>query len=89
LSSAEDGLPTIHLEAGFEVRVFIKDHEPPHVHVVKDKATVVIELGNQDVRPSISRNYGMKAADVKKALRIVAEQQGVFLQKWRKYHGQK
>ena len=82
-------MPTIYLEAEIEVRVFLKDHEPPHVHVVKDKATVVIDLGDQDVRPSISRNYGMKAADVKKALKIVAEHQGVFLQEWRKYHGQK
>jgi hypothetical protein len=86
-SCEEEWLPTIHTEAGFEFRVFSNDHEPPHVHVVKQKKTVLIELGDENTRPSIRSNYGMKPIDVKKALRIVAEQQDFFLEYWRKYHG--
>lgn len=81
-------MPTIHNEAGFQFRVFINDHEPPHVHVVKQAKTVLIELGDSDTRPRIKRNYGMKLVDVKQALRIVAEQQETFLEHWRKHHGQ-
>ena len=82
-------MPTIHKEAGLKFRVFNNDHEPPHVHVVKQDKAVLIELGDQNTRPTIKCNYGMKLVDVKNALRIVAEQQEVFLEHWRKYHGKK
>jgi hypothetical protein len=82
-------LPTIHEEAGFQFRIFSNDHDPPHVHAVKENKAVSIDLGDQNTRPSIERNYGMKRVDVKKALRIVAEYQEVFLEHWGKYHGNK
>ena len=80
-------MPTLLLEGGFKFRVFLRDHNPPHIHVVKGKATVVISLGDNKTRPRIHQNYGMQPRDIRKALKITAENQNTFLTQWRKYHG--
>ena len=79
-------MPTIHVEDGLSFRVFTNDHEPPHVHVVKDNAVVLINLGDSNTRPTIREIFGMKRVDVKKALRITAENQDTFLEEWGNYH---
>ena len=84
-----DAIADNHVERGLNFRVFIKDHQPPHVHVVKAGTTVVIYLGDDNTRPSIRENYDMNTSDIRKALEITAENQDAFLKKWRKYHAKK
>jgi hypothetical protein len=76
---------TVHREAGLRFIVFTDDHLPAHVHVVGDgKAKIV--LAGADGEPELAYNDGLKAGDLRKAMRIVAEQQAAMLERWKKYH---
>lgn len=77
---------TVHREAGFRFVIFVDDHEPAHVHVVGD-GTAKINLAGPDGKPELVRNDGLKAGDLRKSLRIVAERQALLLEKWSEYHG--
>lgn len=77
---------TIHREAGLRFVVFVDDHEPAHVHVVGDGAAKIDLLGAGS-EPELVRSTGFKAADLRKAMRIVAERQSEFIEKWNAIHG--
>ena len=80
-------MPTVWRQEGFEVRIYTDDHEPMHVHVIKAGEEVVINLGDENVAPYIRENRRMKPANLRKALRIVAENQIYLIEKWREIHG--
>jgi hypothetical protein len=46
-----------------------------------------INLAGEDGEPELVYNDGFKAGDLRKALRIVAEQQETMLERWDEYHG--
>ena len=77
---------TIHREAGLRFVVFVDDHEPAHVHVVGDGAAKIDLLGAGG-EPELVRSTGFKTADLRKAMRIVAERQSEFIEKWNAIHG--
>ena len=77
---------TVHREAGLRFIIFVDDHEPAHIHVVGD-GKAKINLAGRDGRPELVYNDGLKAGDLRKALRIVAEQQAVMLERWDEIHG--
>ncbi len=72
---------TVHREAGFRIAVYRNDHEPAHVHVIKD-GEVIVNLIGADGRPEVREATGATKADVRKAMRIVIEQQDYLLTKW-------
>jgi Domain of unknown function (DUF4160) len=75
--------------AGFRVVIFLppREHEPPHVHVVKADGEAIIELADAR-RPQMLRTVArMRTADVVRAFRIVEEHAEYLLAKWRQYHG--
>jgi hypothetical protein len=71
------------------VRIYLppREHEPPHVHVVKGGTEVVIRLGDAEALPQVGEVYGMRSADVMRAYRIVEANQALLLEKWRYHHG--
>lgn len=73
---------TVHREGGFRIAVYRNDHEPAHVHVIKD-GEVIVNLVGADGRPEVREAAGATKADVRKALRIVIEQREYLLGKWR------
>jgi hypothetical protein len=77
---------TVHREAGLRFVIFVDDHEPGHVHVVGD-GKAKINLAGADGSPELVYNDGFKAGDIRRALRIVAEQQTKLQAKWDEYHG--
>lgn len=77
---------TVHREAGLRFIIFVDDHEPGHVHVVGD-GKAKINITGPDGRPELVYNDGFKAGDLRKAMRIVAEQQPMMLEKWNERHG--
>jgi hypothetical protein len=81
-------VPTVLEHDGFQVRVYLppREHGPPHVHVVRAGAEVVITLGDTRTRPAIAEAYGMQARDVVRAYRIVEAHQERLLEVWRRYH---
>ena len=77
---------TVHREAGLRFIIFVDDHEPAHVHVIGD-GTAKINLTGPDGKPELVYNDDFKVGDLRKAMRIVTEQQAFLLEKWNEYHG--
>jgi hypothetical protein len=73
----------VFIENGFHGQIYTDDHEPPHVHIHKDGAEVVIALKNRD----IIRNRKMKQKDIKIALALVEKHYNAILAKWEEFHG--
>jgi hypothetical protein len=58
------------------------DHEPPHVHVVGDgEARIDI------MTLTVMTQGGLADGDVRRAVAVIAENQALFLDVWRRYHG--
>jgi len=77
---------TVHRESGFRFVIYKDDHEPAHVHVIKDGETIVT-LAGADGQPEVRKDIGTSRADLRKLMRIVAERQDEFLAKWQEVHG--
>lgn len=71
---------------GLRVVIFLNDHPPAHVHVFGDGESK-IDLEGADVGPDLIWSVGANAAEVRKAMRIVAEQQQLLLLRWSELHG--
>ncbi len=76
----------MHREGGFRVAIYKDDHEPAHVHVIKD-GEVIVTLMGADGKPAVRQAFGSTKADVSKSLRIVTEQQVRLLAAWKEIHG--
>jgi hypothetical protein len=72
---------TVHREGGFRVAIYRNDHEPAHVHVIKD-GEVIVDLIGADGQPEIRDAYGATKADVRKSLQIAAGRRDYLLSKW-------
>ena len=72
---------------GFIFRIWPNDHPPAHVHVYKAEAEITINVGGAVTAPSFRKNRRMTKKNAFTALGIVAENQELFLTKWRKIHG--
>ena len=81
-------MPTVYDEDGFQIRIYLppREHEPPHVHVFKAGAEVVINLGKANVPPEVREVYRMRKKDALRAYRLVERLKGELLRKWREYH---
>jgi len=73
---------TVHREDGFRFAIYRNDHEPAHVHAIKDGETIVNLVGS-DGRPELRESMGATKADIRKVLRIVAERRAYLLAKWK------
>lgn len=80
-------MPTVLRKNGFQVIIWTHDHLPIHVHIFKGDGELVVNLGNVEADISIRDNYGMRGADLRQALRLVARQHSLLLEKWREIHG--
>jgi hypothetical protein len=77
---------TIHREAGLRFVIYSDDHEPAHVHVAAGGSAKINLLGPNGA-PELVRSFGLKAGELRKAMRIVSERQAEFLTKWNEIHG--
>jgi hypothetical protein len=80
-------MPTILKKSGFSVRIYLNDHEPAHVHVIKADGEARIKIKNEDGEPEwLSVSQKMSDKDANRALEIVKEHQSELLEQWWKYH---
>lgn len=77
---------TIFRSDGFRFVIFQNDHEPAHVHVFGD-GEMKINLAGQNGQVELVWADGIKRSDVRRAMKIVIEQQSCFLQRWHDIHG--
>jgi hypothetical protein len=82
-------MPIVLESDGFQVRILLppREHGPPHVHVLRAGAEVVILLPQDGRALTIRSVYGMRTADVIAAVRLVEAHLTLLMQAWRKYHG--
>ncbi|WP_256367303.1 DUF4160 domain-containing protein [Acidisphaera sp. S103] len=66
--------------------IFVDDHVPAHVHVFGD-GQAKINLVGADGAPELIWAEGMTRVEVRKAMRIVVEQQAMLLARWEDIHG--
>lgn len=75
------------------VYIYTDDHEPAHVHVFRgrksdhNESEAKIDIGNDEMPPSFVYVYNMKNKIAVQALRLVAENQEMLLEKWKEIHG--
>ncbi len=77
---------TVWRESGLRVIIFLDDHLPAHVHVFGDGQAKINLLG-ADGSPELVWADGMTRGEVRRAMRIVIEQQGLLLARWEDIHG--
>lgn len=67
---------------GLRFVIYTADHEPPHAHVYGDgEARIDI------VTLKVITQGGLSDRDVRRAVAVIAENQTLFLDRWRQYHG--
>jgi DNA-binding phage protein len=59
---------TVLRESGLKFVIYLDDHPPAHVHVFGD-GKAKIALVTDDGAPKVARTTGMKASELRKALR--------------------
>ena len=81
----KETMPTIFIFFGFRFMFYSNDHEPIHVHVIKD--------GNEakyNVSPLIQiYNHGFKKHDIALIESIISENEAVIMDRWKEYFNQK
>ena len=70
-------MPTLLNKDGFKFFFYANEHEPKHIHVMKNEGFAKIELENL----AIVQNY-LKAKDLKIALEIIRENKNEFERIW-------
>lgn len=76
---------TVHRQFGLRFAIYADDHEPAHVHVIGD-GEMKVAISGADGKPELIDANGMKRGDIRKAVRIVTERQGYFMERWREIH---
>jgi Domain of unknown function (DUF4160) len=71
---------------GLRVVIFVNDHQPAHVHVFGDGEAKINLLGS-DGAPALVWADGMSRGEIRRAMRIVTEQQTALLARWEDIHG--
>lgn len=78
-------MPTLLFIFGFRFIIYTRDHNPPHIHAIKN--TGAAKIG---IYPNIylMENKGLSPKDLKTVMSVAEEYQEEFLAKWIEYHGE-
>ena len=71
---------------GLRVVIYVNDHLPAHVHVFGDGEAKINLIGSQGA-PDLVWADNMTRSEVRRSMRIVAEQLAFLLQRWEDIHG--
>ena len=77
-------MPTLFKLFGLIFRIYTRDHQPPHVHVISQEGEAIFII-NQEV--TLKDNKGMKPKDVSLAVSILEENKELILEEWNRLHG--
>ncbi len=71
---------------GLRVVIYVNDHLPAHVHVFGNGEAKINLIGAEGA-PDLVWAENMTRAEVRRSMRVVAEQLTLFLQRWKDIHG--
>ena len=71
---------------GLRVVIFVDDHEPAHVHVFGD-GHAKINLVSADGDPLLVWAEDMTKGEVRRAFKVIVENQAALLKRWNEIHG--
>ena len=77
-------MPTLFKLFGLIFRIYTRDHQPPHVHVISQEGEAIFII---DQEVTVKDNKGMKPKDVSLAVSILEENKEIILEEWNKLHG--
>lgn len=72
---------------GFRVVSFVNDHLPAHVHVIAGKGEAKINLFGPDGAPALLWADGLGRGELRRALRLVADNRALLAARWEEIHG--
>ena len=77
-------MPTLFKLFGLIFRIYTRDHQPPHVHVISQEGEAIFFI---DHEVTVKDNKGMKPKDVSLAVSILEENKEIIIEEWNKLHG--
>ena len=77
-------MPTLFKLFGLIFRIYTRDHQPPHVHVISQEGEAIFII---DQEVTLKDNKGMKPKDVSLAVSILEENKELILEEWNRLHG--
>lgn len=77
-------MPTILILFGLKFRIYVRDHEPIHVHVLSQDGEAKFQVSDE-IR--LMANKGMKPKDIKLAESIIEENKELIITEWVKIYG--
>ena len=77
-------MPTLFKLFGLIFRIYTRDHQPPHVHVISQEGEAIFII---DLEVTLKDNKGMKPKDVSLAVSILEENKEIILEEWNRLHG--
>lgn len=77
-------MPTILILFGLKFRIYVRDHEPVHVHVISQDGEAKFKV---DDEVELIENFGMKPKDIKLAESIIEENKELVKKEWIKIYG--
>ena len=78
-------MPTLFRLFGLIFRIYTRDHQPPHVHVISQEGEAVFLIDEEEVL--LQGNSGMKPKDISLANSILEENKEIIREEWNKLHG--
>ena len=75
-------MPTLFIVFGFRFLFYSNDHEPIHVHVIKDNAEARFQVQPEVV---LLDNKGLKPAELKLAESLVEENKEMIIERWKAF----
>ena len=76
-------MPTLFKLFGLIFRIYTRDHQPPHVHVISQEGEAIFII---DQEVTLKDNNGMKPKDVSLAVSILEENKELILEEWNRLH---
>lgn len=77
-------MPTVLRAYGLRFIIYTNDHEPAHVHVIKDNGEIKVDLWPQT--PRLVATEGFSKKDIRRAYEAVLEHREFLKKKWDEIH---
>ena len=77
-------MPTILALFGLKFRIYVRDHQPIHVHVISQEGEAKFQVDNEI---TLIDNKGMRPKDLYLAQSIIKENKEYIQREWIKIHG--